>query len=153
VKASVAASPRTARAAGFEGVVSFFRSLAGRCPPRGASVEIHWVGARTMAVLKRAYRRCAGGGEILTFSYGRFAGSVPESPLGEIFLCWARVRRRAERKGVPPKAYAARLLVHGLFHLRGYRHDTAEEAGRMEKAERAFLRGCVSERALKRLFD
>ena len=115
-------------------------------------MEVTWVGERKMATLNRVYKRRRGAAEILTFSYRGAAGRVPESPAGEIYLCWARLVRGAKRRGVSPRAYAARLLVHGLLHLRGHRHDTASAGARMEAAERRFLRGNFSERVLERLF-
>jgi len=143
---------RLAGNAEFGRLSPLLRSLADRCPPRRAVVEINWVGERKMAVLNSVYKRRAGAADILTFSYGGASEGVPESPLGEIYLCWPHLRRGAKRRGVSSKAYAARLLVHGLFHLRGYRHDTVTGEARMEAAERRFLRGSLSERVLQRLF-
>lgn len=152
MKAVVTSRGRLAGSAEFGRLSPLLRSLADRCPPRRAFVEINWIGERKMALLNKVYKRRAGASDILTFSYAGGPGEAGESAVGEIYLCWARIRRGAKRRGVSPQAYAARLLAHGLFHLRGYRHDTVAGETRMEAAERTFLRGSLSERVLKRLF-
>jgi rRNA maturation RNase YbeY len=152
VRTIAAISGRLKDRAEFERLSPFLCSLAARVPPRRAFVEINCVGERKMAFLNRVHRGRAGAAEILTFHYGGGPDDGMESPLGEIYLCWARMRRGAKRRGVSRKAYAARLLAHGLFHLRGWRHDSEESEARMEAAERRFLQGRFSERVLKRLF-
>lgn len=130
-----------------------FRALAAKEAPAGGFVAVNWVGARTMAAMNERFRGRAGAAEILTFpEAGGFPDPGGESPRGEIYLCWTKLRAGARRRGVSERAYAARLFVHGLFHLRGYRHDTLGRRERMESAERRFLRGRLSARALERLF-
>lgn len=130
----------------------FLRHLAARVPPRRSTVEVNWVGERTMSRLNHAYKRRPGVPEILTFPslVGPDPGS--ELPVGEIYLSWARVSQGALRRGVSKRSYAARLLVHGIFHLRLFRHDDERQAARMERAEARFLRGALPEREVKRLF-
>ena len=130
----------------------FLRFLASRVPPAGSTVEVNWVGERTMSRLNRAYKRRKGVPEILTFPslVGPDPGS--ELPLGEIYLSWERVSGGARRRGVSRRSYAARLLVHGIFHLRLFRHDDERQAARMERAEARFLRRALPEREVERLF-
>ena len=47
--------------------------------------------------------------------------------LGDIIISVAFAKKEAERLGVPPETHILRLLIHGLFHLLGYKHDTYEE--------------------------
>jgi probable rRNA maturation factor len=152
VKIIVGSSRRLRRTAEIERLSPVLRSLGGRCPPRGALVEVNWVGERSMAALNEEYRRRTGAAEILTFSYGDGPGGGGENLRGEIYVCWALLTRGARCRRVPPGAYAVRLIVHGLFHLRGFGHDTAAEEARMEAAERRFLRQTLSEQVLERLF-
>jgi probable rRNA maturation factor len=152
MKLIIAQGPRLANRAACARLSPFFRMLAAGFPPRGASVEVNWIGERMMARLNRSYKKRTGAAEILTFPC---EGPDPgkEALLGEIYLCWARVLRAARRRRVPVRAYGARLIVHGLFHLRGRRHDDALSAARMEAEEARFLRVWLTRGEVERLFD
>jgi len=153
VKAAITCSPRVRNREELSALAPLLRSLAGAAPPRGGLVAVNWIGARAMARLNGRFRGRARVAEILTFPPAEdFPDPSGESPRGEIYLCWAALREGARRRGVPARAYAARLFVHGLFHLRGYRHDTERRGEEMERAERRFLRGRLPSRVLDRLF-
>ncbi len=130
------------------------RLVADRIPPKGARVEVSLVGARTMASLNRTYRNRRGASEILAFPYAGDPSTdlEPGSPVGEIVLCWPPIATGAAAREVPPTAYLVRLLVHGLLHLRGYRHDDAEHEDEMERAERRYLRGYLDENVVTELY-
>jgi probable rRNA maturation factor len=130
------------------------RLVAERIPPKRARVEVSLVGTRTMASLNRTYRDRCGPAEILTFPYAGDPSTdlEPDSSIGEIILCWPPIAAEAAERGVPPNAYLVRLLVHGLLHLRGYRHDDAKHEDAMERAERRYLRGYLDEDVVMELF-
>ena len=130
----------------------FLRSVAARIAPRDARIAVNWIGERTMARLNRVYKKRIGGAEILTFPCCGAPDPEGDAPVGEIYLCWTRLVRGARLRGVSPRVYGARLVVHGLLHLRGYRHDDSRSAGRMEAAEARILKRHCSEREVKRLF-
>jgi len=153
MRLTITPSARLARGTARERLAPFFRSIASAVPPRSASVDVIWVGERGMARLNRAYKGRRGAAEILSFPCAGGLDPGRELPLGEICLCWSRLTRGALRNGVSVRSYAARLLVHGLFHLRGWGHGDATSAARMEEAESRFLRGFLSDRDLERLFD
>jgi len=64
---------------------------------------------------------------------------APDDPpelLGDIALALETCAREADEKGVPLEHHAAHLIIHGLFHLAGYDHETgAQEAAAMEALE------------------
>ena len=105
-----------------------------------------------MARLNRVYKKRAGAAEILTFPCSGAPDPEGDAPLGEIYLCWTRLVRGARLRDVSPRVYAARLVVHGLLHLRGHRHDDSRSARRMEAAEARLLKRYLSQREVKRLF-
>ena len=129
-----------------------FRAVAARLAPRDALVGVVWIGERTMARLNRVYKKRTGAAEILTFPCAGAPAPEGEALLGEICLCWPRLVRGARLRGVSPRAYGARLVVHGIMHLRGHRHDDPRSAGRMEAAEARCLKRHCSGREVKRLF-
>ncbi|MDX8411453.1 MAG: rRNA maturation RNase YbeY, partial [Mariprofundaceae bacterium] len=61
-------------------------------------------------------------------------------PLGDIMLAWPRLSRDAAELGVPPRAHACHLAIHGVLHLLGYTHDDDTEADRMQACERMAMR-------------
>jgi len=130
------------------------RLVASSIPPQGALVEISLVGSRTMAALNRTYRDGRGAAQILTFSYwdDPGAGRASDGAVGEIIFCWPPIVAGARRRGVSTEAYLLRLLVHGLLHLKGYRHGDERDERVMERAERRILRGYLDEGVVTELF-
>jgi probable rRNA maturation factor len=59
--------------------------------------------------------------------------------LGEIYISLDRARKQAVDMGHAFSVEVLRLVVHGLFHLSGYDHKTAGDAGRMERKERKYF--------------
>ena len=55
-------------------------------------------------------------------------------------LCHPVIAREARAQGKSVAAHYAHLVVHGLLHLRGYRHERKAEAQRMARAEMRLLR-------------
>jgi rRNA maturation RNase YbeY len=139
----------------FERAAPLMEAVASCFPPEDALVEVNLVGERRMAELSRLYRSKGGASEILTFSYTEDPPADPsaENPVGEIYLCWRRIAVGAGKRSVSRRAYLLRLLVHGLCHLRGYRHDDTRSEKRMENVEKRILRQHLSEEEVARLFE
>ena len=152
MRIATAGSPRVRGRAELERLAGMFRAIGEPLRPRGRTVTVALVGERRMACLNRRYKGRSGAAEILTFPCGDGPGPAAETPFGEICLCWASLVRGARGRGVSRRAYAARLLAHGLLHLMGRRHSTAAEERRMERAERRLLVGHLAEREIERLF-
>jgi rRNA maturation RNase YbeY len=148
----ISRSPRLGCGAAIGRLSPLFRSIAASVPPRNALVGVNWIGVRGMGRLNRTYRNRRGASEILTFSCAGGPDPGRETPVGEIYLCWERLSRGARGRGVSARSYAARLLVHGLLHLRGFSHADARSAALMETAEARRLRAYLSGRDVERLF-
>ncbi len=133
----------------------FIESAAGNLVPGGGRVNVVLIGEKRMARFNRKYKSRGGAAEILAFPYQGFPDVAGEDgPLvGEIFLCWSPIVRSASSRGVEIRSYILRLVVHGLFHLKGYTHSNAAEEKRMEKGEKRYLRPFMEEKELDRLFD
>src|SRR5512147_1222610 len=54
---------------------------------------------------------------------------------GDVVLCHPVIAREAREQGKSLAAHYAHLVVHGILHLRGYRHEKKKQADRMEKEE------------------
>jgi len=59
--------------------------------------------------------------------------------LGDLVLCAPLVNREAEQQGKPAQGHWAHLVIHGILHLRGYDHQSEEEALIMEQIETETL--------------
>jgi rRNA maturation RNase YbeY len=58
---------------------------------------------------------------------------------GEVYVNLDRARQQAKRYGVSFGNEVARLVIHGVLHLVGYRDRTAAQARRMKKEEERHL--------------
>jgi probable rRNA maturation factor len=152
MRLTIAAGARLGGCAARDGLAPFLRSVAFRIAPRDGLVAVNWIGERAMARLNGVYKKRTGAAEILTFPCGGAPDPEGDAPLGEIYLCWTRLVRGARLRGVPPRVYAARLVVHGILHLRGHRHDDSRSAARMEKAEARILKRHCAAGEVNRLF-
>lgn len=153
MKAILSCRPRVRGRERFNETSALIDSLVFKVLPKHALVEINLVGGRRMAELNRRYRGRRGPSEILSFSYGSDPGSGHENTVGEIYLCWPRLARSAEKRRVEDEEYMLRLVAHGLCHLKGYRHDDEMEERKMEEVEKRLLRGLLKDGVIDRLFE
>jgi probable rRNA maturation factor len=103
---------------------------------RVASVTIRVVGASEARRLNRVYRHKDYATNVLSFCYD---AERRNGISGDVVLCAPVVRREAARQKKPLEAHFAHLVVHGVLHLRGYDHDDARAAKRMEALETKVL--------------
>ncbi len=55
--------------------------------------------------------------------------------LGDIVICAAIVNQEAKEQNKPLVAHWAHMITHGVFHLLGLNHETAQQAEIMERLE------------------
>ncbi len=110
---------------------------------RDARVTIRFVGAREGRSLNTHYRGKPGATNVLAFVY-----DDGEPLSGDIVLCAPVLRQEARAQGKRLADHCAHLVVHGMLHLQGYRHDTDRAARAMETRETAILRGLRHRRPL-----
>lgn len=101
----------------------------------GSDLTVRFVDDAESADYNRRYRGRERSTNVLSFDYGAVNGRLQ----GDIVICAPLVRREAGDFGVQPKIRYAHLIVHGVLHLCGYRHDTAMAAERMEALEKEVL--------------
>jgi probable rRNA maturation factor len=65
----------------------------------------------------------------------------PGAPLGDIALGFATCAAEARDQGKSLADHLRHLVIHGVLHLRGWDHETDDEAEAMEALERALLAG------------
>jgi len=113
-------------------------------PRRGvpsASVLRRWarMGSRQPVTLRIVSER-EGRSLNRTFRKKDYATNVLSFQSGDVVLCHPVIRREARAQGKTVTAHYAHLVVHGILHLRGYRHEKKRDAARMEAREIRLLR-------------
>lgn len=74
--------------------------------------------------------------DVITFQYHEEGEEFVE---GDIFISVERTNENAEKYQVPALTELARVMVHGLLHLLGYKDKTDEQQAEMSKKEDVYL--------------
>ena len=82
-----------------------------------------------------------------------YVRNLPDGTVGEIYICWTKLTEGARARKVSRRAYLLRLVVHGLCHIMGYRHDDERSERKMEKAEIKHLSKVLAGSEIERLFE
>ncbi|MBD3421866.1 MAG: rRNA maturation RNase YbeY [Chitinivibrionales bacterium] len=82
--------------------------------------------------LNRRYRGIDKPTDVLSFTYGE------EDLLGEIYISLQRCAAQARKIGHSYQREVLRMLVHGMFHLLGYEHDTERKRAQMQRQESRY---------------
>ena len=90
--------------------------------------------------LNQRYRGKDGPTNVLSFTFDAPPG-VDSPHLGDLVICAPVVAREAREQGKSLSDHLAHLVVHGVLHLRGYDHQTDNEAEQMEAREKTILQG------------
>lgn len=102
-----------------------------RVAPRTArgEVAIALVSDARMRTLNRTYRRKDYAADVLSFP----ADAPPA--LGDLVIATGVARRQAREAGHSDQTELRVLALHGLLHLLGYDHESADDDGRMKRTE------------------
>ncbi|MGB9789029.1 MAG: rRNA maturation RNase YbeY [Thermotoga caldifontis] len=95
------------------------------------SVDVFFVGEKTIARLNEAFRKVKGSTDVLTFVYN------DQDLYGEIFLCPVVISRNARKFGCDYEEELLRVTIHATLHLAGYDHefDTSRSEVMFQKQE------------------
>ncbi|NLH81320.1 MAG: rRNA maturation RNase YbeY [Phyllobacteriaceae bacterium] len=92
-------------------------------------------------VLNRDWRGKDSPTNVLSFPGADADEEEPGPLLGDVVVAHETTAREAVDEGKRFEDHFAHLLVHGLFHLFGFDHETDEEAEEMEALEVEILAG------------
>jgi probable rRNA maturation factor len=101
-------------------------------------LSVRIVGNAASRSLNARYRRKNRPTNVLSFAG---SGAAPDGRnfLGELVICAPVVAAEAAKQGKTLQAHWAHMTVHGILHLRGFDHEAASEAVKMESAEVQIL--------------
>lgn len=103
---------------------------------KSAEVTLRIVDIQEMTELNSTYRKKNGPTNVLSFPFNLPEDIELEIPLlGDIVICAEVVNKEAKEQGKSQEAHWAHMIVHGIFHLLGYDHETDKEAAAMEANE------------------
>jgi probable rRNA maturation factor len=112
-----------------------------RSKVKSADVTIRLVAKKEMALLNATYRHKNKPTNVLSFPFAAPAKlTLPKRMLGDIVICSTVVNAEAKEQDKPVKAHWAHMVVHGIYHLLGYDHETAKDAKVMETLEIKTMR-------------
>ena len=89
--------------------------------------------------LNRVWRGIDKPTNVLSFPTKERGGDEMPALLGDIVISYETTAREAQAQGTPFLHHIAHLTVHSFLHLRGYDHETDDEAENMERLESAIL--------------
>ena len=101
---------------------------------RDGELTLRFAAATEARRLNREYRGRDYATNVLTFDYGHAPVAC-----ADVVLCVPVIRQEARRQGKAFRDHLAHLVVHGVLHAQGHRHDGAARARRMESREVAVL--------------
>ncbi len=100
-----------------------------------ADVNIVFVGDRTMLRLNGTFLRHFYQTDVISFPLSEPTGGLE----GEIYVNLDQARRQARQYRATISSEVARLVVHGVLHLAGYRDRSASDRKNMRAMENRYL--------------
>lgn len=101
-----------------------------------AEVTIRIVTTKEMTTLNKRFRYKEGPTNVLSFPFEMPDEVELDIPiLGDVVICADIVNKEALDQDKTADAHWAHMVVHGIFHLLGYDHQTDQEANTMESLE------------------
>lgn len=104
-----------------------------------AEVVIRIVDEDESAKLNKAYRHRDGPTNVLSFPL-EIPKEVSLRLLGDLVICVPVVIREAREQAKSFEAHFAHMVVHGILHLLGFDHISAQQANTMEREEIKILK-------------
>lgn len=124
--------------------------LAAEGYPTGCMVDVTLVGDGQIAEMNSRHRGLEGPTDVLALPLETIEPGVdvrsgdqggPPLHLGDVVIAPEYVGRRAALDGWAFDEEMGLMVVHGILHLLGYRHDSDSQASIMEGRERRHLAG------------
>lgn len=101
-----------------------------------AEVTIRVVNRKEISQLNRTYRHQKGATNVLSFPFFLPKDIRLNIPvLGDVIICAEVVNKEAKEQHKKPQAHWAHMVIHGIFHLLGFDHQTNRQAKIMETLE------------------
>jgi rRNA maturation RNase YbeY len=90
------------------------------------NLSLNFIGTKYALTLNRLHRQAEYVPNVLSFPLTK--------TMGEIYITPRIAKKEAKNFGMSEKGYVGYLFIHGLLHLKGYRHGAT-----MDKAEKKYI--------------
>lgn len=107
----------------------------------GTELSVLLTDDAAIAALNRRWRDKDGPTNVLSFPGQSPAPGEASALLGDVVIAFETLEAEAIAAAIPPADHLKHLVVHGVLHLLGLDHETAEDADEMEKCEVEILAG------------
>ncbi len=106
-------------------------------------VEISVVNKRMIKKINREWRGKDKVTDVLSFAWQEGLSTPGSNHLGEIYICFEKIKEQAKEFKVTAKEEFVRMLVHGLLHLVGYDHMKEKDAKKMFGKQENIIKECL----------
>ena len=121
-----------------EALIAQAAEAVAKAPIEGAvgSVAVALSSDEVVAQLNGQFRGKPKPTNVLSFPAG---AGAPPGFIGDVILAHETVVREAQEQDLQLREHVQHLVVHGILHLLGYDHETADMAEKMEALEISIL--------------
>ncbi|BBU47614.1 rRNA maturation RNase YbeY [Mycoplasmopsis felis] len=97
-------------------------------------LDVSFVSKNKIKELNKEYRNKDYVTDILSFDFGdkSLYDELPIYFLGELVICWDKIKKQAKEFNHSIKREFCYLFTHGLVHLQGYDHEIEQEKKEMD---------------------
>lgn len=103
------------------------------------SLSLIITGDQEMQELNASYRGIDKTTDVLSFEADYFDPDLGSRYLGDVVISYPQAVEQAEKRGHPVSSELQLLVIHGVLHLLGHDHGTAEEKESMWKDQKQAL--------------
>jgi probable rRNA maturation factor len=114
-------------------------TLSHESVPNSPSVTVIITDDETIEELNLRYRGIAKPTDVLAFETDFTDPDLDSRYLGDVVISFPQARKQAESGGHELKQELQLLIIHGLLHLLGYDHDTADQKEKMWSVQSSIL--------------
>lgn len=106
-----------------------------KCQKHGDLIIV-FINDEKITDLNQRYLNRANPTDVLAFNY---SGDEDETVWGEIYISFERAVLQGKQYGVALEVELARLVIHGILHLLGYRDYSKQTKKKMTQKEDEYL--------------
>lgn len=103
------------------------------------SLSIKITGDQEIRQLNSAYRGFDEVTDVLSFEADYYDPDLESRYLGDVVISYPQAAGQAEKRGHPVLSELQLLVIHGVLHLLGYDHGSAEEKSTMWRVQEQAL--------------
>jgi len=116
------------------GIISIYNKAVKRLKIK-KDINLIFVGEAKTIELNYVYRGKKEVTDVLSFNL-----EDSDNILGEIYIHIPKVKKNAKEYGLSETEELNKVIVHGILHLNGYRHNNKEKKILMDKKEEEILK-------------